>query len=138
MSEINCFGNEVVYSEVIPNWSLVQLVNIINREFTVNEFVMGEGDFGLTQCNDPDFVFSMPPMLKPSKSEYFDTPEKKLYYKTRQHYYERLYGSVDTAYKLVSDCVKAGYNPTEDGILADWLLPKMYESLQKGKLYCYS
>lgn len=78
MSEINCHGDEVIYSEVIPGWHLVQLVNLaINRtdlpikdrtrEYIVNGNVMGENDFGLTHTNDPTFIFSMPPMLEPKE-----------------------------------------------------------------------
>ena len=52
MSEINCHGDEVIYSEVISGWHLVQLVNLaINRtdlpiedrtrKYIVNGNVMG-------------------------------------------------------------------------------------------------
>jgi hypothetical protein len=136
MSEINCYGDEVIYSEVVLGWGLVQLVNISEgiEPFTVNGFVMGEGDFGLTNYNDPDFVFSMPPMLEPEIWYDNFSYEENLYYKTLDHYHERLCCSVDTGYKLYTDCLEAGYNPKEDGHVASWLLPKIYESLQKGKL----
>lgn len=148
MSEINCHGDEVVYSEVVPGWSLVQLVNltvnrkdlnIVNRDykFYVNSFVMGEGDFGLTHCNDPDFVFSLPPMLEPKMEDSSgNITEEWLTWKKNvlNHYSERLLGSVDVCYKLMSDCIEAGYNLKEDGSLVWWLLPKMYKSYQKGKL----
>lgn len=135
MSEINCHGDEVVYSEVVPGWCLVQLVNIPSGigPFTVNEFVMGEGDFGLTNCNDPDFVFSMPPKLEPEIWYDNFSYKENLYYKTLDHYHERLCCSVDTGYKLYTDCLEAGYNPKEES-LASWLLPKIYKSYQKGKL----
>lgn len=138
MSEINCHGDEVVYSKVIPGWYLVQLVNIpstITEPYKVNSFVMGEGDFGLTHCNDPDFVFSMPPLPEPDESTSSNfSPEKKLFYKTLDHYIKRLYSSVNVSYDLVQACIEAGYNPKDDGIVAYWLLPKIYKSYQKGKL----
>jgi hypothetical protein len=149
MSEINCHGDEVVYSKVIPGWYLVQLVNLaINRKdlnivnkdykFYVNGFVMGEGDFGLTNCNDPDFVFSMPPQLEPEISEFFKkhkvfSYQENLYYKTLDHYHERLCCDVPTGYRFYNNCIEAGYNPKEES-LASWLMPKIYESYQKGKL----
>lgn len=139
MSEINCHGDEVVYSEVIPGWYLVQLVNIPEgiEPFTVNGFVMGEGDFGLTNCNDPDFVFSMPPLPEPVESDESTSgwsAEEKLFYETLEHYQDRMYGFANTCYALTKACIEAGYNPDIDGHVASWLLPKMYESLQKGKL----
>lgn len=141
MSEINCHGDEVVYSKVIPGWYLVQLVNIpstITEPYKVNGFVMEEGDFGLTYCNDPDFVFSMPPQLKPEISESFKkhrvfSYQENLYYETLNHYYERLCCDVPTGYRFYNDCIEAGYNPKKES-LASWLLPKIYESYQKGKL----
>jgi hypothetical protein len=142
MSEINCYGDEVFYSEVVSGWRLVQLVNIPSGigHFTVNGFVIGEGDFGLTNCNDPDFVFSMPPLSEPiesdeSTNEFSD--EEKLFYKTLDHYKSRMYAYANTCYKLITACVEAGYNSEEDECIAYWLLLKMYESLQKGKLGCY-
>lgn len=136
MSEINCYGDEVVYSNVVPGWCLVQLVNIPSgiEPFTVNGFVMGEGDFGLTNCNDPDFVFSMPPLPEPVEADTYPwSVEEKLFYERLDHYRDRLHGRVDSCYKLVKACIKAGYNEA-DGYLACWLMPKMYDSLQKGKL----
>lgn len=140
MSEINCHGDEVIYSEVIPGWSLVQLVNlavnrkdlnIVNKDykFYVNGFVMGEGDFGLTNCNDPDFIFSMPPMLEPEMED-----ENEEWLTILNHYSERLTGDVDVCYRLMSACIEAGYNTKKDGSLVWWLLPKVYDSWQKGKL----
>lgn len=135
MSKINTYGDEVIYSEVIPGWNLVQLVNLAidlpiedrTLQYTVNGFVMGEGDFGLTQCNDPDFVFSMSPLPKLSKAN-----ESDLYYETLNHYKSRMYGKANVCYKLIKDSIESGYNPKED--IVSWLMPKMYESLHKGKL----
>ena len=151
MSKINCFGDEVIYPEVVPGWNLVRLVNLIvnradvnvidrTRKYYVNRFEMGEGDFGLTYCNDPDFVFSMPPMAEPSESDEsmneFST-EEKLFYKTLDHYKSRMYGYANGCYNFVNACVKAGYNPEKDGCVAYWLLPRMYASWQKGALRMY-
>lgn len=137
MSEINCFGDEVIYSEVVPNWWLVQLTNIPpnrNREFLVNGFVMSEGDFGLTYCNDPDFIFSMPPMIDPFTEEDDTeiTEEEKLYIQTLDHYTKRLTGQIDVVYSLILSCIEAGYNETDEISLTEWLMNKMHESFKKG------
>ena len=156
MSEINCHGDEVIYSEVISGWHLVQLVNLaINRtdlpiedrtrKYIVNGNVMGESDFGLTHTNDPTFIFSMPPMLEPKelfrkdiKNEF--TAEAELYYKVLKHYHERLSSYVTTSYKFYLDCLQAGYNPENNPYLehlATWLMPKIYHSWKKGKVMTY-
>jgi len=151
MSEINCFGDEIIYPEVVPGWHLVQLVNLIvnnpdvnvidrSVKYYVNGFEMKEGSFGLTNCNDPDFIFSMPPMSEPIESDESTNEfneEEKLFYRTLDHYISRMYGYADTAYKLITACIKAGYNPEEDGFVATWLMPRMYDSWQKGALGMY-
>lgn len=64
----------MVYRDVIPGWSLVQLVNlainrndlpIVNRtrDYWVNGNVMAITHYELTHENDPSFIFAMPPML---------------------------------------------------------------------------
>lgn len=156
MSEINCHGDEVIYSEVIPGWCLIQLVNLaVNRtdlpiedrtkEFIINGNVMGEGNFGLTFINDPTFIFSMPPMLEPCrgrsirKYEKF-SDEEKLYYKTLEHYNKRLSCPVAKGYKFYSACLKAGiYSEHPEGYetLGEWLMPKIYHSWKKGKVMTY-
>jgi hypothetical protein len=152
MSEINCFGDEIIYPEVVPGWHLVQLVNLIvnnpnvnvidrNVKYYVNGFEMGEGDFGLTNCNDPDFVFDMPPLPEPLESDESTkefSKKEKLFYETLDHYIERLTSSVDIGYRLTTACIKAGYNPEEDGFVATWLIPRMYDSWQKGALRMYT
>lgn len=51
MSEINCFGDEIIYGHVVPGWSLVRLINInvTPNEYKVNGDLMGEGHIGLTR-----------------------------------------------------------------------------------------
>lgn len=50
MSEINCFGTEEYYGEVIPGWGLVRLVSMRtkNTYMTNPMFSMKEGSWGLT------------------------------------------------------------------------------------------
>lgn len=152
MSEINCYGDEVIYREVIPGWSLVQLVNLaINkndlpivdrtRDYWVNGNVMGEGHYGLTHKDDSSFIFAMPPMLQPKeffneRKTYF-TKEAEMYYEVLGHYYERLSTYVDVGYRFYLDCVAFGYNPEHNPCresLAKWLLPKIYRSWKEGKV----
>lgn len=156
MSEINCHGDEVIYGDVIPEWYLVQLVNlavnnydlpIVDRtvQLVVSGNVMGEGNFGLVCTNNPIFVFSMPPRLKPPTSEEFKrtnrfSEDEELYYKTLEHYTSRLCCSVDKGYDFYVDCLEAGYNPREhnhlDG-LAEWLMPKIYHVWKRGPVITY-
>ena len=151
MSKINCFGDEIIYPEVVPGWHLVQLVNLIvnnpevnvidrSVKYSVNGFEMKEGSFGLTNYNDPDFVFDVPPLPEPiglNESTSGFSVEKKLFYKTLEHYKSRMYGYANGCYNFVNACVRAGYNPEEDGCVAYWLLPRMYASWQKGALRMY-
>jgi hypothetical protein len=141
MSEINCFGDEIVYADVIPGWCLVQLVNLKpnrTRDYIVNGFVMNDGDFGLTNYNDPDFVFSVQPMLEPTEADSIDfVNEKRLFNKVLEHYRNRLRNDVNIGYNFVCDCIKAGYDPKKDYHIADWLLPRIYDSWKRGKIKVY-
>ena len=133
MSEIDCFGTPLSIGEVVPGWHLVQLLETKpeNPNYLVNSFVMREGDFGLTFCNDPSFVFSMPPMAEASDD--CSDEDWQAYLPTLMHYRERLNGAYAlVSYKLVDSCVKAGFDPNKAG-LACWLADRMYKVLEDYK-----
>lgn len=127
MSEINCYGNEQVFGQVLPNWALVRLVDAIG-EFKVGNFVMKEGSWGLTYCNDPSFVFDLDPQIDFTIKDPEGDPPTEGYWDTHEHYCERLQGNVEDGYRLVASCIEAGWNPKEGG-LAAWLCDRMRKHL---------
>ena len=133
MSEIDCFGTSLSIGEVLPSWHLVQMIGTKpeNPDYLVNGFVMKEGDYGLTFCNDPSFVFSMPPL--PDPPEDCSDEEWQAYLPTLKHYQERLRGATaEDSYQLVNSCIKAGFD-LEEGGLACWLADRMYKTLEEYK-----
>jgi hypothetical protein len=132
MSEINCFGDEYVYGEVVQGWTMVQLMNVPegnNRGYLVNGFIMKEGSFGLTSSNDPTFVFDLEPMLDPNPNDEDDgspdfSEDEKKYFEILRHYQRRLTGDVESGFDLVTSCAREGFNILEDGFTC-WLMERM-------------
>lgn len=137
MSEINCCGDEEVYSEVFPGWVLVRLVNVDEtcNIYQVNGFEMKEGSLGLTSCNDPSFVFDLEPLLANPTWEEDDSDiteeEWNKYLPVMRHYQSRLFSSVDAGFDLISAAIKVGYMPQEGGF-ACFLMGKMHEAFTGG------
>ncbi len=134
MSAINCLGDEEVYGEVVEGWTLVRLVRPAdykspeglrsNHQHSTklhNDVYMFWNDWGLTQSNDPDFIFRCDPLPKTSRS-------KKQLQRFR-HYRDRLTGDVEIGYSLMAACLRAGYNPKKLR-LAEWLMDRMYQHLK--------
>ena len=132
MSEINCFGDEYVYGEVVTGWTMVQLMNVPednNRDYKVNGFIMREGSFGLTSSNDPTFVFDLEPEIDPNPADdgtgLVDfTDEERKYFSVLNHYQQRLTGTVLVGYHLVQSCINEGFDISEGGF-ACWLMERM-------------
>lgn len=130
MSEINCFGDEEVYGEVIPHWYLVRLVNKIDRPYMVGHFEMKEGSWGLTYVNDPSFIFDLVPMKDPGDDLPDDMIFAKDYLDALDHYEDRLQGVVRDGYRLMNCCIEAGFD-FEEGGFACWLMDRMAKFLEE-------
>lgn len=108
MSEINCFGDEIIYGEVVPGWYLVRLVNISSNEYVVNGSLMEEGHLGLTELNDPSFIFAMDPI--PWNSQWDNdeevTPKEDKYWEVYHHYKDRLRGDMQACHSIVDSIVR--------------------------------
>ena len=132
MSEIDCFGTPLSIGEVVPGWHLVQLLGTKpeNPDYIVNGFVMGEGDYGLTRENDPDFCFSLPPL--PDEPDDSTEESWSIYLKMLEHYNQRLVSTVRIGYELVNSSVQAGFEPKEGGFTS-WLADRMYKTIEDYK-----
>lgn len=116
MSRINCFGDEQYFGELVPGYGLVRLVNMIAVD---PEEEYKEGCWGVTYCNDPDFVF-------------YETPGKDNFDNgVGEHFQDRLYGDIQSCHRFWDACLKAGYNPEVDGYaLGYWLADRVYNHLE--------
>jgi hypothetical protein len=138
MSEINCWGDEIIYGEVIPGWFLVRLVNInvTPNKYMVNGDLMGEGHLGLTRLNDPSFIFAMDPIpwnkewdkdIYPLQSN----SEEDKYWKVYRHYRNRLKGSIEDCHNLAESIMKINNSTTYESIYA-FLIDRMAEVIREG------
>lgn len=127
MSAINVLGDEEVYGEVVEGWFLVRLVRPAKEHRNQSNFQLSKnvcmfwGDWGLTDRNDPVFIFRFDPLPKTSQSKHY--PQRF------HHYLERLCGDVEKCHNLMEACLKAGYNPKKCR-LAVWLMDRMYQHLK--------
>jgi hypothetical protein len=119
MSEINCWGDEEHYGEVVPGYYLVRLVNVVAPD---PDEVYLEDMWGLTYCNDPDFFFHLSPCRE----------EDPAYEEVVEHYGDRLYGDIQPCYRLWKACLQGGYRPKKHGYrLAFWLVERTARYLEK-------
>lgn len=142
MSEINGYGTEENYGEVFPGWDLVRLVNKTSKySYIINGFEMKEKSWGLTQSNDPSFVFDMNPM----KDNMFGLPDEDCpdepegYYDVLRHYEERLSGDCVDSYYLVKAAIESGWDINKGGF-ACYISHKIWETLERCNwtpLYTY-
>jgi hypothetical protein len=131
MSVINILGDEEVYGELLPNWTLVKLVrpaaSLHLKDYTQevtsldNYLQMLWGNWGLTYSNDPSFVFSNNPLPKYSKA--------KNYYNVLTAYNAELGGPIHQCYNLYTACLEAGYREKQ-GSMATFIMDKMYYKLK--------
>lgn len=88
---------------------------------------MKEGSWGLTYCNDPDFVFDLNPM--PDFPD--DIPKvPKGYWKMLRHYNSRLKADVYPFYKLVKAVIEQGWDESEGGLTC-YIANRMFEFLEE-------
>jgi hypothetical protein len=129
MSRINVFGDEQYFGEILPGYHLVRLVNTIPDP----EEIYKEGMWGLTHCNDPDFVFYQNPLPVYSLGNEDDESIEDVegLDDVADHYQDQLYGSIQECHRLWDACLRAGYDPEKHGYnLAYWLLNCMFNFLE--------
>ena len=129
MSRINIFGDEQYFGEVLPGYHLIRLVNTKPDP----EGLYKEGMWGLTYCNDPDFMFYQDPIEDPSLiDDEIECDNEDLITETAEHYSERLWGDIQSCNRLWQSCLQAGYNPEVHGYnLAYWLMDHMAKFLNE-------
>jgi len=130
-----CTAQTKTYGEVLPHWWLVQATKDGNE--------MKAGDFGLVQCNDPDYIW--PENLAPRKDpafgftdEQFDnmTEETGQEWDDFQEYVEKLGKHFNsdpmTGYYLVESAKTAGWKPEEYRFLMGWLSHRMAVAIERN------
>ena len=133
MTEIDYIGDEIVYPNVLPNWDLIQLINIPNDKtnvYTINGIKITEGCFVLKYQSMPIYIFDMSPLPTPGV---WTSPEKEWneHREVHFHYSQRLVSNALTGYYLVEKCIAAGFDFQQDNFIC-WLLNKLYESWHKS------
>ena len=120
-----CNAKTIIYVKentnyVLPGYILVRATQD-GRE-------MKKGDWGLVDCNDPDFIWSVTPVCDPDDEltdEQIDAlPEDcyQAYEKASKNLHDALdKGCFDYCARLGEAMRKAGWNPDNDGIGAFWL-----------------
>lgn len=120
-----CSAKTKNYGEIAPHWWLIQA--------TEEGHTMKPGDFGLVECNDPDFVW--PGSIVPIKDPCFDLDDEDenfshedwlAFCKAAEELEEYLYAEPMRGHALVSAVMKAGYDPEKHGYrLSHWLTHQM-------------
>jgi len=141
-----CQARAVTYvgpkkKNVLPNYFLVRA--------TKNGSKMKEGDWGLVRINDPDYIWSITPLLDPDdglSDEEIISPFKDNNYKEDSNYKEFYKavsniekslnsGSFDKAIQLGEAMKKSGYNPHKHGYRsAFWLCDHIAKFLKTATI----
>ena len=134
MNQIDYIGDEIVYPSVLPNWDLIELINIPEdkkNKYTISGIKITKDCFLLKYKGLPIYVFDMPPVPKPNlqTSSVKDWDDHR---KVHYHYSQRLISNALVGYYLVEPCVAAGFDFIQDNFIC-WLLNKLYESWHEGK-----
>lgn len=136
MSEINSYGTELIYGYVFPHWYLCKLINKRRRPYIVNGVEMRGNTWGLTNYNDPSFLFDMDPMKDYMEGVAEDCPDELCpdapegYMEMLEHYQSRTHGWIYKGYKLVKAAIEAGWDENEGGIEV-FISHKMWECLER-------
>lgn len=137
MSAINSFGTEKSWYNVIPGFSLVQLVDV-RGEYKVGygkEQIMKEGYYGLTLSNDPAFIFKFIPLYDYTDEEYESlSPEEAEQDLEANSYWRDQFsiGQEGDFWYLFKACAELGYDYSVDGAIGCWIgqhLTKVIPSL---------
>ena len=111
----------------LPGWGLFQASR--------DGYIMKKGDWGLVQCNDPTFVWSVDPVSDPTfgMTEADEERELKdpnielktdLFYDRFEEFNNAMQGRVSDGWALMDAAIKAGFNP-EDHFFNYWLFHKL-------------
>ena len=116
-----CSAKTCFYEIGLRGWSLVRA--------TQDGLEMKTGDWGLVECNDPTYIWSVTPEINRvdfnSDGEEIDITEEtwkfgSVYTEKVREFEDGLYGSPRAGYELVKACIEAGYDAERDGCFAHW------------------
>ena len=125
-----CLTDPLEFGEPMPGWYLMRARRGCDS--------WKQGDWGLVQCNDPTFTWSLTPTPDPlwgmtdeQEDQWFETADETSadYYRTLKlistpefyEYRNQFRCSPGTGYELVTAMQQVGYDPFKDGRAADWL-----------------
>jgi hypothetical protein len=128
---LNPDGSVDDYKDLLPGWALFRA--------TRDGAAMKAGQWGLVQCNDPDFVWDDAPIPDPchglSDDEYENELKNKEVSELDREFIDRAQrfdrklvestAAVDSVWRLVESGRKMGYDPDTGGTFAYWLFHRM-------------
>lgn len=127
-----CMAETIDIGEIVPGWFLCRA--------TQDGWMMKAGDYGLIQCNDPDFI--IPAKFKPIPDSTFNMSDEEInnlptdgiftdgFFDLFEDILPYLRGSLSTCGSLYEACKEDGYNVKEHGICIEmWLIHKMGEAI---------
>lgn len=127
-----CLTDCILWSDVLPGWSLIQARHDGSE--------MKKGQWGLLQCNDPDFIWSGRPNEDPFAhwSEWRvdnSLPEEWATFETWVDQISKFEKellkarSIDSFFRLGHSARKAGFK--DDQSFASWLLARLGKHIRK-------
>ncbi len=147
MSLINLNCKEIVWGEIFPGCGLIQIGDLFEEDkpYVADNGVEGlKGRFGLTFCNDPAFIFTLPPIFDSiwgltdeEVDDLFDEPiEYDIYqenFKIFQQFDRELNGDFHNHVSLYLAITAAGWNQEEHGFPGIFISHKMAEFIEEHK-----
>lgn len=133
-----CVGACITFGEIVPGWFLIQARR--------DAFSIKKDQYGLVECNDPDFVWNVKPLEDPLKNLTDDQideldekdpiwKEWKKFVQVEQSIGKILKSNIETGYSLYKACLEGGYNPDKHGHnVSCWLTDQMAVLLNSGKV----
>lgn len=119
-----CVTDCLHYGQVLPGWYLIRAQKDGN--------LMKIHQWGLLRCNDPDFVWTVDPIvditygMSDDQVDALPDDQWNLYRKfsnSAEKFEQSLKGDIRSGYSLYKACLEAGYDPEVDGYnLSHWLL----------------
>jgi len=117
------------YKNLLPGWALFQAAK--------DGCDMEKGEWGLVQCNNPDFIWSVDPIPNPyyelsaaEEKKASENPANKKQYKLFTDRVNEFAESLNTPYpvvawRLVDSAKKMGFDPNANGLLRFWLFHRL-------------
>lgn len=122
-----CCAETETYLSPIPGWWFVRA--------TVDGMIMKAGDWGLVRCNDPDFVWDFIPWPEPEEG--IDEQLESDWFEDWIRFDQALECRPEIGWELVNACIKAGYDPKNDGAVGAWLFNHLGEWLKTKKPFSH-